>query len=227
MDLIYCRGGDKEAGLVAKMAGVMYGVHYKHKPYDVPVFMLDVGPGSVNWDLYLNKVREYKPVMALTPDYYVSDRRTLWSQIDSLRSLGVERVCVAPKFHGAVSHIPYDCLVGVSVPTRYAGFLPHPNELDGRKLHYLGGHPDQVAYLVRVYSGSESVSVDMNIIGYKACHGQFWRVSGGWQIATKNRFSSFHLAVHSWRNIRLYFGFPRWGRNTKRVQRVMYTDLLL
>ena len=225
MDLIYCRGGDKQAPGIAKAAGVLYGTRYDYKPY-AAVFMLDGGAGSVDWRLYLDKTCEHQPIMALTPDYFTPDARTLLTQIDELRALGVARICVCPKFRGAVGDIPDDCVVAVSVPTSYAGFLPHAAELVGRRIHFLGGHPDQIAHLMTVYQGAEIISADMNIIGRKADLGQFWRTRGGWQTAPNSRFESRLLAIHSWRNVRAYLNAPK-QTSARRVQRVMYAAPLL
>lgn len=227
MNLIYCRGGDKSAPKVAKLAGMLYGTHYEYKAY-APVYMLDGGLDAVKWALYLEKVKQHAPTMALTPDFYAHvDKNTLWAQIDALRALGVEKVAVCPKFMGAVKHIPIDCLVAISVPTSYAGFLPLPHELYGRTLHFLGGSPDQHAHLIIQYSDSQVESIDLNIIGLKAGLGQLWARSGGWVHAPKKRFSSWALAVLSGRNVRRYLDAPTINYSRKRVQRAMYAHTLL
>lgn len=226
MKFIYCRGGDKLAPKVAQWAQMEYGTRYDYKAY-APVYMLDGGADAVAWDRYLEKVREYRPVMALTPDYFAHvDKHTLWAQIDALRTLGVERIAVCPKHPGAVANIPADCVVAVSVPTGYAGFLPLPGELIGRSLHLLGGYPDQHAYLMQAYLSAQVESIDLNVIGLKAAFGQFWTRAGGWQVAPKGRFSTFVLSVHSARNVRRYLDAPTIDYRRRRVQRAMYSHLM-
>src|SRR5690606_2799107 len=95
---------------------------------------------------------------------------------------GVERVMVCPKFPGAVSHIPAWCLVAVSVPTKYAGFLPSPDELRGRRVHLLGGSPQAQMRMAREYAGQGIVvsSEDGNMPAKVARFGDVW-AAGKWR----------------------------------------------
>lgn len=226
MKLIYCRGGDESAPKVAKLAGMLYGTRYDYTPY-APVYMLDGGADAVNWARYLDKVKAHAPTMALTPDYFATvGKHTLWAQIDALQALGVERVAVCPKFLGAVKDIPVDCVVAISVPTTYAGYLPLPHEVYGRTLHFLGGHPDQHAHLIRQYAEADVESIDLNVIGLKAGLGQFWARGGGWVHAPKNKYPSWALAVLSGRNVRRYLVAPTIDYRRRRVRRAMYSSLM-
>lgn len=226
--IIYCRGGDKHAPRVAARAGMEYGTRYNYKPY-APIYMLDPGLDA-DWNMYLSRVREWTPKLALTPDFYshVSPDQML-EYVEVLRTIGVPQIGVCPKFTGAVAYIPRDCIVAVSVPTSYAGFLPLADEVYGRKLHLLGGHPDQQLYLIQLYedAGATVVSVDGNILGRKASLGQFWSSKGGWRTVPRRRFSDHTLAVASGRNIARYFSLSPPPRTAKRVGRAMYSHLLL
>lgn len=226
MEIIYCRGGDKDAPKIAQESGMLYGTRYDYKAY-APVYMLDGGEHP-EWTSYLKRATEWQPVLALSGDYF-GDTETMLRQVDELKALGVERVAVCPKFTGAVALIPVDCLIAVSVRTSYAGFQPFPDELSGRELHLLGGHPDQQLMLKQIYesAGAEVASVDGNILGFKAAMGQFWRKVGGWQTATKGRFDDIHLAIQSALNIREYFNRNAPVKTARRVERSMYFGDLL
>lgn len=181
IEVVYVRGGDKAAPAIAESAGARYGTRHDYKPY-APVWMLDIHWQKYDWAEYLALVREYQPVMALAPDYERPDQQdTLSSQIDDLRPL-VERVLVCPKFHGAVDHIPSDCVIALSVPApTYAGFLPDLRTLVNRKIHLLGGRPEtQVELITKLNAlGAQVLSVDGSYIAMKAGHGQSFR-EGAW-----------------------------------------------
>lgn len=194
IEVAYIRGGDKTAPAIAEMAGARYGVRHDYKPY-APVWMLDIKWDKYDWQQYLALVQEYKPVMALAPDYErLEQHDTLLAQIDDLRPL-VERVLVCPKWHGAVSHIPMDCVIALSVPApTYAGFLPDLRLLTGRKIHLLGGKPEKQVELITKLNalGANVLSVDGSYIAMKAGNGQVfregawvqsrWRMSADWQL---------------------------------------------
>lgn len=184
MIIVYCRGGDKDAPSIAAAAGMAYGTRSDYIPY-APVYMLDINWKSYVWADYLDKVRDYKPAMAMTPDYeYPSQRRNLYRCIRDLKPL-VSLVMVCPKFPGAIAHIPKWCVVAVSVPTSYAGYLPDYRDLIGRRVHLLGGKPEVQADIIRKLSGLnvEVISVDGSYHAMKAGYGQWW--DGGQWIQTR------------------------------------------
>lgn len=219
MKIIYCRGGDKDAPRVAQEAGMLYGSRHDYTPY-AGVYMLDIHWNSYRWTDFTRKVRKLRPELVLCPDYEKkSQLPTLELMIDEIRLLGVGRVAVCPKFSGAVADLPQDIVIAVSVPTSYAGFLPTPEELAGRDLHLLGGHPDQQAFLINSYHQSNVISVDGNILGFKAQFGQFWSVSGGWVTVPKNSVPTLDLKIRSGRNIVEYLQSRPESFETERVER--------
>lgn len=227
--IIYVRGGDRAAPEIAKRGGMLYGVRHDYKPY-APVFMLDIHWENYSWPDYLAKVRAYAPKMAMVADYeYPRQKRLMLAQVADIKRLGVDHVMVCPKFDGAVDDIPSDCVLGVSVPTTYAGFLPRAWEIQGRRLHLLGGHPDQQNYLMwHRYAGIEVFSVDGNELGYKARHGQFWGLRRGtWETAPKNKYSSDFLAVMSAKSLPFYFSRPARVYRADRVTKCMYISRLV
>lgn len=205
MDVVLVRGGDKSAGKVAAASGMLYGTRHDYKAY-APVYMLDIKWDDYEWSEYLAIIEKHNPVLAMVADYeFPTQRETMLQQVADLRRIGIERVMCCPKFDGAVADIPQDCIVAVSVTTGYAGFMPYPHELTGRKLHLLGGHPDQQARAIyELYADSEVVSVDGNELAFKAMKGQFWSKSGRWRAAPKKRFSTEVLKIYSARNIVAY-----------------------
>lgn len=226
MEIIYCRGGDTHAATIARKTNMKYGSRYDYTAY-ASVYMLDGGEHP-EWSAYIKRATEWQPTLALAGDFF-GDTEAMLQQVDELNALGVEQVAVCPKFTGAVALIPKECVIAVSVRTSYAGFQPFPYEVVGRDLHLLGGHPDQQLKLKQIYEavGAKVVSIDGNILGYKADHGQFWRKAGGWQTAPKGRFQSIHLAIQSGHNIREYFNRNAPVKTARRVERSLYFGELL
>lgn len=181
MHVVYVRGGDKHAPGIAEAAGMQYGARHDYTTY-ADVWMLDIKWTRYDWTQYLDIVREQQPVMALAPDYEWGWQWTaLRRQIEDLRQL-VTHVLVCPKFHGAINHIPEDCIVALSVPApTYAGFLPDFRELTGRRVHLLGGRPETQALLVQRLNGHgvEVFSVDGSYLSMKAGNGQVYS-EGKW-----------------------------------------------
>lgn len=147
---VSCKGGSRVNEQICNELYVTYGTRHDHRPYIQP-FFVDINWKDYDWLEYLTKIRAWKPVFAMVPDFIdISQRRFLYQAIRDLRDAGVLHVGVCPKFDGAVQYIPSWCRICVSIPTRYAGFLSDPEELKGRKLHLLGGSPiKQSAYIVQ------------------------------------------------------------------------------
>jgi len=199
MKIIYVRGGDKSAPRIAAAGGMEYGTRHDYTPY-APVYMLDIKWTQYDWRKYLELIREYKPTLALAPDYEYSWQWTaLNRQIDDLRQAGVPNVLVCPKFVGAVKHIPQDCVVAVSVPAKtYAGFLPDLRDLEGRRIHLLGGDVQKQYDLIRKLKGVGATifSLDGNTLARKAKYGQWWD-GGRWVQLRGKKDSNDDLATAS------------------------------
>jgi hypothetical protein len=180
VEIIYCRGGDKEAPKLAQMAGMRYGVRYDYTAYSKDIYMLDGGLAP-KWARFIQKARKYRPTFALAPDYYKPDPVHLNLYIQDLSQL-VSRVGVCPKFEGATAHIPADCIISESIPSKYAGYLISDQDLlPGRDYHLLGGDPRlQKAEVKRIRNkGGRVVSIDGNKLMLKAAHGQVF-CEGKW-----------------------------------------------
>jgi GNAT superfamily N-acetyltransferase len=138
---IHCQGNNRRVPTWARQAGMAYGCRHDDTPRDY-VFFQDINWKRYDWQDYAHKVATWHPVMAMVADYERPDQRALMlQQVADLRALGVLRVMVCPKFTGAVADIPRDCIVAISLPSRYAGFVPDPAEHIGRRVHLLGGNP--------------------------------------------------------------------------------------
>ena len=214
--LIYCRGGDKTAPKVAAFAGLLSGSRNDYKSY-AQVSMLD-WDFSVEWTLkrwnkYLAEIAKHQPLIALIPDYFSdTPQSVMLQQVAEVKEAGACHVAVCPKFVGAVADIPLDCIIAVSVPTEYAGFLPAASELVGRRLHLLGGHPDQHLYLMRVrYPQNEIFSIDANVSAMQAGYGKWWSAKrADWiQTPISRQYKNVTLAMISARNWVRYLNDPQ------------------
>lgn len=140
---VHVQGNNRQVPTWARASGMAYGTRHDDTPRDY-VFMLDINWRKYIWSEYMARVLLWRPVMAMVADYeHPNQRETMLKQVADLRAAGVLRVLVCPKFHGAVADIPDDCVVAVSIPSRYAGFVPAEHELVGRRIHLLGGSPSK------------------------------------------------------------------------------------
>jgi hypothetical protein len=212
LDIILCCGNKIEAPTIASKSGMKYGIRSDHKPYSSDIYMLDINWEKYDWIECIKKINQYKPTIAMVPDYIAKDQYTcLHERIWELKSLGIQRVMVCPKFKGAVEDIPNDCIVAVSVPTKYAGYLPDREELLGRRIHLLGGVPDQQLYLMRKYNHgrSEVISVDGNRFLLDGRWGKLWSpTKPGWKKANGLHITTVNIQIQSARNIVKYLTSP-------------------
>lgn len=159
---IQVAGNNPNLSIVCKNAGVGYGVRHDNKAYSQPQ-MLDINWKKYDWGMYLEVVKKYKPTMAMVADYiHPSQRDVMLQQVNDLRQLGVLNIMVCPKFDEAVIDIPDDCIVAISIPSSYAGFLPPSETLIGRRLHLLGGSPKKQKAYILEHPKLRIVSVDGN-----------------------------------------------------------------
>jgi hypothetical protein len=206
MKLILVRGGDKEAPAIAAASGWLYGLREDYTAYSDEIYMIDLIWENYDWSKYVEKIKQYKPFMAMVADYLApSQRGLMYEQIAELRPL-VERVAVCPKFLGAVAHIPSDCIVAVSVDSTYAGFEPPAEEMKDRQYHLLGGNPARHADLIRKYNAvkAEIISIDMSYhvrVSYKGR----WFSGGRWVQSRSKRSSNAELAIASGQNLAAWY----------------------
>lgn len=225
MQIVYVRGGDKTAPEIARLSGMAYGSRNDYKVYSDDVYMIDIEWDAYHWPRYLDVIRRHKPQVAMVADWLPGiPVAQVYRQIADLEALGISRVMVCPKFEGAVADIDRKYIVAISVPTRYAGFLPQSSEVEGRDVHLLGGHPDQQAYcMTERYRYAQVVTADGNILARKANEwGAFWSADkGDWQDMRAQGCKTRDLAVRSGLEIRDYLARPqpRWDMRKDRMQK--------
>lgn len=215
--LILCYGSNERASNLAQQAGWEYGLRDDYNAHAQP-YMIDFDwqkPVTLKrWDRYLTMLRELQPYMAMVPDF---EDPAQWPMLKKqILDVGriVPRVMVTPKHTGAIDRIPLwsRFIIGISVPTEYAGYLPQPEEVAGRKLHFLGGSPDQWAYLLDVYSqnGATVVSADGNFaIRQARDYRKYFSAKRGKYIEMNGEgFDIDALALATLRNVRTYMQNP-------------------
>jgi GNAT superfamily N-acetyltransferase len=193
---IFCMGNGPGVTFptVARLSGMAYGTRSSETARAWP-YMLDIdwkqfNDGKLTWPDYMAMVNEYRPVQAMCVDYESPEQLPqLKQQVDDLRAAGVMRIMVCPKFPGAVADIPDNCIVAISIPSGYAGFIPDLPELRSRRLHLLGGTPHkQREYTLRFQAvGGTVISFDGNSHQRAAQTGSVF-ASGKWlrsSVATK------------------------------------------
>lgn len=205
MKYVLCMGGNKNAPIIAKESGWEYGSRHDYKIYADSVYMLDIKWKDYDWPKYIEKVKRYRPEIAMVADYESpSQRRLLYQQIRELKPL-VSRVMVCPKFIGAIRHIPSFCVIAVSVMSDYAGFEPPIEELVGRKIHLLGGSFNRQADLIRKYNAvGQVVSLDTASHVSAANHGRYFD-RGKWMQSRKKDWPNEKLATLSGQNLKRWF----------------------
>lgn len=180
---IFCQGSNQFIPEIAYNSGMMYGTRHCESPVEQP-FFVDINWKNYEWEDYLNKLKHWKPVMAMVPDFLdITQKKDLYKKIRQLKELGIMKIMVCPKFNGAIQYIPSFCTIAVSIPSRYAGFLPDPKELENRKIHLLGGSPQKQVKYIRDHPNLNILSVDGNAIAKNARWGVHYGERNKWEKA--------------------------------------------
>ena len=201
---IFCMGGNTALPQIARQSGMAYGTRSDYQPYDYP-FMVDVPfkPEKYSWKRHAKAVFKHRPVMALALDYeHPRQKAEVLRQIQEFRNWGILRPTVCCKFNGAVADIPLDCTLAISIPSGYAAFLPaNFGEYRGRRVHFLGGTPQQWLDLIPKFrsAGAIVASVDGSSHESAAKKGTHWQ-EGVW--VNKGKKAATHdTMIFSGRNI--------------------------
>lgn len=196
---IQCAGNNKKWPELCRESGIAYGSRHDDKIIAWPA-MIDINWKSYEWSDYLSILKEHKPIMAMVADYESPEQKDLMlSQVQDLRDLGILRIMVCPKFDTAIADIPDDCVIAVSVPSKYAGYIPPLEQLKGKRIHLLGGSPvKQRNILVKIHGqGGVVISADGN--SHTSNDGRIW-LNGKWQFP-RNRTPYHDLVSESAKNI--------------------------
>lgn len=192
---ILCKGSSRFACELSDEFNSIYGTRDAEIPYKQP-FFVDIRWKEYDWLEYLMKIRAWKPVFAMVPDFTdISQRRSLYSKIDDLKQAGVLRIGVCPKFDGAIKYVPLSCVICVSIPSRYAGFLPKIEELKGRQIHLLGGSPGKQFKYIQEHPTLRVISGDFNSYIKAAEFGTF-----------------YNSETNNWKNIKKLKSYKEWSR---------------
>ena len=176
MDIIYCAGGGQKLAEIAIEEGFLYG----SRSDDIRKLrcngLIDINWKMYDWDDHLVKIENHKPKYAVVPDIMrKTELERALTQGEAILTLGSKPIII-PKIPGICKQIPEDYVIGISIPTSYAGFLPEVAELRGRKVHLLGGSPPQQREVFWYLSSFdvEIGSVDINCHSKASDYGSYW-----------------------------------------------------
>jgi ribosomal protein S18 acetylase RimI-like enzyme len=195
---IQCAGNNTTWPILCKGAGIGYGSRHDDKIKSYP-HMIDINWNSYDWREYINLIKQERPLIAMVADYESPEQKyTMLKQVHQLRRY-VVRVMVCPKFDTAIADIPNDCVIAISVPSKYAGYIPPLHQLRGKKIHLLGGSPvKQREYALKI-AGHGGVIVSMDGNSHTSADGRVWD-TGRWQFP-RDKTPYHRLVSDSARNI--------------------------
>lgn len=202
---VFCQGGNKDIPVAARQSGMAYGTRSDYGAHDYP-FMVDAPfkPQDWDWERHAAVVQTQRPVMALARDYESAEQRAdVLRQLDCFRDWGVLRPTVCVKFVEGIADIPPDVTIAVSVPSQYAGWLPPDLRVyAGRRLHLLGGTPQQWLALIPKLqaAGAHVASADGSAHETAAKKGAHWE-QGKWRRREGDKADYFGAMVFSGREI--------------------------
>jgi hypothetical protein len=176
MDIIYCAGGNTRLARIAMEEGFLYGARSDDIRDIRCDGLIDVNWKRYNWELHLETVAEHRPKYAVVPDVMDPEEVQLALRRADELAKYCRRPILVPKSLGVVARIPVEYVIGVSVPTKYAGFLPKTSQLVGREVHLLGGSPGQQRELWQYYTrtGVTVISTDLNSHNKASDFGSYW-----------------------------------------------------
>jgi len=184
LSLIYCGDGNPTLATIAIEEGWLYGFRSDKRPGAHCVAFVDVNFKRPNFERHLEMVAHYHPKYATIPD--LSEQEV--SQSDVARALEqaerlqphCETVFIVPKLSGQIAMLPPDVAIGYSVPSGYGGAQYPLWELEGRRVHLLGGSPrKQIQVYLHLSAIAEVISMDGNY-----AHGQAVKYAMFWQRHT-------------------------------------------
>lgn len=134
----------------------------------------------------MEALKKHRPEMATVVDWETDGQLPeviQWAE-EAAQYVG-EFVCLIPKVVGGIPRIPERIggkivVLGYSVPTMYGGSPVPIWEYAGRKIHLLGGSPQEQMRLWRVFSPTaEVVSLDGNMAAQQSRKGRTWTQKPG------------------------------------------------
>lgn len=204
MDLIFCAGGNREFFQVAFEAGYMLGLRSGYASYNYRIDFVDNEYKRPQFEKHLKVVIKHQPKYATVPD--LSGKEVASQDIERAMHQynQLSRCCqiplIIPKHPGQIAKLPPHVAIGYSVPTTYGDAGYDLWELQGRKVHLLGGSPLEQMKIFRLLSGrAQIISADGNMaMGVARNFAQYW--DHGWidhpEKGTPDK--SLYLECWSW-----------------------------
>ena len=169
--LIYCAGGNAELVRIAYEAGWQLGV--RSDKYHYPGYKLalvDVDYKKPDFEKHLARVAKEQPMFATVPDlsdkeFDLADVERALVQAERLKDY-CQTVLLVPKLLGQLELIPAEYAIAFSIPTKYGGAKFHHSALTGRRVHLLGGSPQEqmrLYYQINTRFGGQVISADGNM----------------------------------------------------------------
>lgn len=177
--LIYCADGNSKFAQVAVDEGWLYGARLPATTYQ-SVYFADQNWKDPNRKTYMRALRIYKPKMATVLDW---ERESQLPEVLSWAeeaSQYVEKVVIIPKVPGQVYKLPKiingkEIIIGYSVPTSYGKTEVKLEELEGRRVHLLGGSPQkQLEIWCYLLHRAKVISIDGNMAHKQAHRCRWW-----------------------------------------------------
>ncbi len=177
MDVIYCAAGNTRLATIAIEEGFLYGGRSDDIRRKLRCDgLIDINWKNYDWDRHVKLVKEHRPKYAVVPD--ITRVRQLDITLELAQELAqyCEHIIVVPKVPDVIGYIPKQYIIGVSIPTSYAGFVPNMSELTYRTVHLLGGTPRQQRDYWKHYQQTNIVvtSVDTNSHSKASDFGSYW-----------------------------------------------------
>ncbi len=170
----------------ARQKGMLVGARtdrYDQLSCCTPQF-LDFNFHKPDFELHLRMVKKIQPKYAVAPD--ILDAKELDDVLEKAEELSkyATNVIIVPHLSGLVEKIPSKFVIGYSIPTSYGGAEIGMWELQGRKVHLLGGTPRQQFKAWQYIPGV--VSIDGNSYIKMAQYGKYLGKDLTWQSDLKN-----------------------------------------
>src|SRR6185312_13784929 len=207
--LIYCAGDNERHAAIADEEAWWIGVRSNKHAYNVPIRFIDNDYHAPDFKRHLEMVKRFSPHYATVPDLSEqevnrADIDRALQQADQL-SQYCETVFIVPKLTGQIAMLPEHLAIGYSVPTSYGGAQYPLWELEGRKVHLLGGSPHEQIKLYRyIACYADVVSADGNMFQLISGFGKYWK-HGQWvehpKHGLKDPNTTYQCIAWSLRNI--------------------------
>lgn len=203
LDLIYCAGDNERLTRIAHEAGFLIGIRSGRTAHGFPVKFVDIEYRKPNFHKHLLSVRRHWPKYATVLDLSeevvsAQDVARALAQYEEL-SYSCEIPLIVPKLPGQIALLPGHIAIGYSVPTSYGGARYPLWELEGRRVHLLGGSPDAQ---MEIYKGlstcAQVMSADGNMAQKMATQfAKFWQ-NGVWMPHPDRNTNTPDLYLDCW-----------------------------